>query len=188
MHRSDIIQAATLLFSQKGYYGTSMKDIARAVHLREASLYHHVTSKQEILLNVLDQELDSISSDVYAVADSALSPEEKLRSAMQVYIGRLSQDINLSTLLLLGYRNLEPRLRAQHIEHRDRFEQVWRHIIREGIKKGIFREVDVSMATFAILGIQNWMVAWYREDGPMKTLELADRFSDFILRGLRIDR
>ena len=50
MTREEILEAAAQIFSQKGYHGTSMQDIAEAVNLQKASLYHHISSKQELLL------------------------------------------------------------------------------------------------------------------------------------------
>ncbi|MFN2174581.1 MAG: TetR/AcrR family transcriptional regulator, partial [Anaerolineales bacterium] len=58
MNRDEILEAAVQIFSQKGFHASSMKDIANAVDLQKASLYHHVSSKQEILALLLDQSLD----------------------------------------------------------------------------------------------------------------------------------
>src|SRR3989304_7860226 len=109
MQRSDIIQAAAPTFREKASPAASMQDIADAVQLQKASLYHHVSSKQEILLAILDQALDLLISDMRNVVDTDLSPAEKLRSAMQVYIGRLTENPNLAAALLLGARSPERR-------------------------------------------------------------------------------
>lgn len=188
MQRSDIIQAAAQIFRHKGYHATSMQDIADAVQLQKGSLYHHVTSKQEILFTILEQALDTLIADMRPVIVADLTPEEKLRLAMQVYMGRLTEDADLSTVLLLEYRSLENRLRTRHIARRDRFEGLWRKIIQEGVDKGIFRSVDVAVVAFAIIGVQNWMITWYREGGRLTSLEIADHFSDLFLRGLMVNK
>jgi AcrR family transcriptional regulator len=188
MQRSDIIQAAAQIIREKGYHGTSMQDIADEVKLQKASLYHHVTSKQDILFTILEQALDLLISDMREVVDSELNPEEKLRLAMQIYMGRLSEDADLATVLLLEHRSLEDKLRTRHTARRDRYELLWRKIIQEGIDVGAFRSVDVNVATFAILGVQNWMITWFKAGGRLSELELSDQFSDLFLRGLRADR
>ena len=188
MQRSDIIQAAAQIFRQKGYHATSMQDIADAVQLQKASLYHHVTSKQEILFTILEQALDTLIADMRSVIAADLSPIEKLRLAMQVYMGRLTEDADLSTVLLLEYRSLEQKLQIRHNARRDRFEGLWRQILQEGVDKGVFRPVDVSVVAFAILGVQNWMITWYREGGRLTSLEIADHFSDLFLRGLAVSQ
>ncbi|NIM93845.1 MAG: TetR family transcriptional regulator [Anaerolineales bacterium] len=187
MRRSDIIQAAAQIFRQKGYHATSMQDIADAVQLQKASLYHHVTSKQDILFTILEQALDLLIADMHSVVESELSPDEKLRLAMQVYMGRLAEDADLSAVLLLEHRSLEHKLRSRHVKRRDRYEGLWRQIVKEGVEKGVFRPVDVAVVSFAILGVQNWMITWFREGGKYSALELADHFSDLFLRGLLID-
>jgi hypothetical protein len=120
-----------------------------------------------------------------AVVDSDLSPEEKLRLAMQVYMGRLTEDADLATVLLLEYRSLQENLRSRHAIRRDRYENLWRKVVEEGVEAGAFRQVDISITTFAIMGVQNWMITWYREGGRMTALELSDHFSELFLEGLR---
>ncbi len=188
MQRSDIIQAAAQIIREKGYHGTSMQDIADAVQLQKASIYHHVESKQDILFTILEQALDMLIADMRAVVDSDLSPEEKLQLAMQVYMGRLTEDADLSTVLLLEHRSLEDELRVQHIKRRDRYEVLWRQIIQDGVDQGFFRPVDVSVVAFALLGVQNWMITWFKSGGKYSALELADHFSDLFLRGLRKEK
>jgi AcrR family transcriptional regulator len=185
MQRSDIITAAAQIFRQKGYQAASMQDIAEAVHLQKASLYHHVESKQEILLTILNHALDLLIEDMQAVMASDLPAEDKLRQAIRVYVGRIAGDADLAAVLLLEYRALEPGLRQRHIRRRDRYEALWRDLVRQGIETGGFRQVDEKIATFALLGIQNWMITWFREGGGRNAEELADSFADMILQGLQ---
>ena len=186
MQRSDILQAAAQIFRRKGYHAASMQDIADAVHLQKASLYHHVTGKQDILLAILDKALDLLIDDLQQVVDSDLAPEEKIRRAMQIYIERLTEDTSLAAVLLLEYRSLEPDLRVRHIERRDRYDHLWRGLIREGVEVNLFRPVDEAVATFALLGVQNWMITWFRQDGRFTARQLADQFCDLFINGLRV--
>lgn len=188
MQRSDILQAAAQIFGKKGYHAASMQDIATAVHLQKASLYHHVDSKQEILLAILDKTLDLLIADLEAVVDRNLPAQEKLRLAIQAYVGRLTEDADLAAVLLLEYRSVEPDLRAQQVTRRDRFEGLWRQILREGIQSGAFRRVDGSIATLALLGIQNWMITWYREGGRLTPRELSQQFYELLMYGLSNDK
>ncbi len=186
MQRDDIIQAAAQIFRQKGYHAASMQDIADAVGLQKASLYHHVDSKQDILLSIFDQVLDLLIEDLERVVLSDLSPDRKLQQAMQVYVERLTKDTDLAAVLLFDYRSLDPSLRSQQNARRDAYEELWRQIVREGIDEGSFRTVDEAVTVFALLGLQNWMITWFRKDGRLSADTLADRFSDLILDGLRV--
>lgn len=184
MQRSDILQAAAQAFRQKGYHATSMQDIADAVQLQKASLYHHVTGKQDILLAILDHALDLLIADLEEVVATDLPPDQKLRQAMHAYVGRLTQDADLAAVLLLEYRSLEPKARTQHIKRRDHYEQIWRNLIKEGVEANIFQPIDEAVATFALLGVQNWMITWFKREGSLSAQQLADRFCDLLFHGL----
>ena len=187
MQRSEIIQAAAQIFRQKGYHGTSMQDIADAVALKKASLYHHVLGKQDILVSILDQALDLLIEDLQAVIDQDLPAQEKIRQAMRVYVNRLTEDPDLAAVLLMEHRSLEDDLRAAHIARRDRFETLWRSMIEQGIAQGSFRSMDQRLATFALLGVLNWMITWYRPNGRMRAEAIADQFADLVLEGLVLE-
>ncbi|MEX2030490.1 MAG: TetR/AcrR family transcriptional regulator [Anaerolineales bacterium] len=184
MAREDILLAAAQVFRRKGFHGASMQDIADAVGLQKASLYHHVHSKQEILLALLDRALDLLITDLEPIAGEDSPGGDKLRRAVRSYMARLTQEPDLAAVLLLEYRNLEPELRRRHMPRRDRFESLWRDILSRGSERGEFRPVDAAIAGAALLGVQNWSITWYRRNGRLSPDELADQFSDLVLRGL----
>lgn len=184
MTREGILEAAALIFSEKGFHATSMHDIAEAVHLQKASLYYHFNSKQEILIAILDHALDLINSRLESVLDQALSPDERLRQAMVSYMQTIAENKNLSAVLLLELRSLNPELKARHASRREKFEALWRDLIIEGKRDGIFNSIDPSMTGRAILGVMNWTVTWYRNDGPRTATDIANMFADLLLRGL----
>ncbi len=126
MTRDDILEAAAQIFSQKGFHAASMQDIAQAVNLQKASLYHHVTSKQDILLALLDRALDILIEHINRVVQQPLPADEKLRQAMCAYLEVLLDHRDLASVLLLEHRSLEPQFHTRHIPRRDRFEQLWR--------------------------------------------------------------
>ena len=184
MQREEILAAAAQIFRDKGYHATSMQDIAEAVHLQKGSLYHHIRSKEEILASLLDRALDLLILSMQEVMASPLSVEEKLRSAMRMYADNIAVHSDLAAVLLLEYRNLSPRLRARHMGRRDRFEALWRELLRQGMQQGVFRTSDEKLVALAILGVQNWMLTWYRAEGPLSAAELSNRFADLFLNGL----
>lgn len=184
MTKDQILAAAAQIFSQKGYHGTSMQDIALAVHLQKGSLYHHVSSKQEILYDLLNHALELLTEKVTAAISRETDPEARLRAAIKAYLTTLAEYQELAAVMLLEHRSLEPKYRTLHIPHRDRFERIWRDLIQEGKNAGVFDSSDASMSARAILGVANWTVTWYRKDGPMTSAEIADQFADLFLKGL----
>ena len=189
MTRDEILVAAAQIFSQKGFHAASMQDIAQAVNLQKASLYHHVSSKQEILVDLLDQALDILIERMNEVLALPLPVDKKLRQAMKVYLTTLLDQRELAVVLLLEHRSLDSELHARHVPRRDRFEHLWRDLIQQGLDEGVFRWVDSSLASKALLGVINWMVTWYRADGSLSAEEIADQYADLFLLGLtnRVD-
>ena len=187
MTREGILEAAARIFSEKGFHATSMQDIADAVNLQKASLYHHFSSKQEILVDILDHALDLINSRLEFVLSQSLSPGEKLRQAMVSYFQTIAENQNLAVVLLLELKSLDPELKARQASRREKFEGLWRDLISEGKQQGVFNDVDPSLTGRAILGVMNWTVTWYRRDGPRSAREIADLFADLLLNGLLIN-
>lgn len=184
MTRDEILLAAAQIFSQKGFHAASMQDIAQAVNLQKASLYYHVSSKQEILVDLLDRALDLLIERVNDALESAESPEGKLRKAMRVYIESLAEYQDLAAVLLLEHRSLEPKYHSRHIPRRDRFEGLWRDLIKEGKEAGVFTCASPSLTARALLGVMNWTVTWYRPDRPLSAAEITEQFADLFLEGL----
>ncbi len=186
MTRDSILLAAAQIFSEKGFHAASMQDIAEAVSLQKGSLYYHVSSKQEILVELLDQALDLLIARQEEVMSLPLPPAAKLRQAIVSYLTTLRDHRNLSAVLLFEYRSLEPQYRARHNPRRDHFERQWRDLIQEGIDAGIFSPVETAFASRALIGGLNWTITWYRPDGPLSAEEIANQYADFYLEGLRI--
>jgi len=184
MTRDDILDAAAQVIRQKGFHGASMADIAGAVQLQKASLYHHVSSKQEILLALLDRALEMLFEQIDVVAKQSLPADEKLRQMIQVYLRLLADNSDLSTVLLFEHRSLEPAQHKRHIPNRDRFEALWRDVLDDGVRAGLFNCPDTALAVRALMGILNWTLTWYRADGPLSIEQIADQYTNLLLNGL----
>jgi len=184
MNRAKILDAAAKIFGEKGYHATSMQDIAEAVKLKKGSLYHHVSSKQEILFTLLEKALDFLIESIEEVAIQDISPEVKLKQAMSVYLNILTEDRALSSVLLLEQRSLNSKYAAAHTPHRDQFEKIWREIISEGLASGQFNSADPAQATRYLLGTLNWTITWYNPNGPLTSAEIAEQYAYLFLNGL----
>jgi AcrR family transcriptional regulator len=184
MTRQEILEAAVQIFSRKGFHATSMQDIAEAVNLQKASLYHHISSKQEILVEVLDQALDLLIDNMQEVMKCELPPDQKLRLAMQAYLKTLIDHRELAAVLLLEYRSLENEYRARHIPRRDRFEQLWRELIQDGLEAKVFHCTEPALTSRALLGVMNWTITWYHPDGSLTAEMISEHFADLFLCGL----
>lgn len=184
MTRQDILEAAAQVFRQKGFHGASMNDIAKAVHLRKASLYHHVSSKQEVLLEILDQALELLLSRISKITESNKPADEKLRLMIREYLQILVENIDLAAVLLFEHRSLDRRQHARHVPNRNKFESLWKDTLEEGVRNKIFKYDDPGLAARALLGIMNWTITWYDPKGDKTIEQVADDYTRLLLNGL----
>jgi AcrR family transcriptional regulator len=184
MTRDEVLNIAAQVISQKGYHAASMQDIASAVGIKKASLYHHISSKQEILFVLLDQALELLTQRMQVALGLPLSPEQKLRQAISSYLETMLENRDLAAVLLLEYRSLEADQKSRHIPRRDQYEGLWKTLIQEGIDQGIFQHFDVGLEARSLLGVMNWTITWFRVDGKLTPRDIAQQIADLFLLGL----
>ena len=185
MSREAILESAAQVFRQKGFHGASMADIADAVQLQKASLYHHFSSKQDILLELLDRALEMVTEGMLQVMAKDVPAEEKFRLAMRAYLKTLSEQGDLVSVMLLEHRSLDPEYRSRHIPHRDRFENMWRDLIQQGVESGVFVCDNIPLTVRGLMGVMNWTITWYRPDGKLSIDEISDDFASMFMNGLK---
>ena len=184
MTRDDILDAAAQVFRQKGFHGASMSDIASALDVQKASLYHHVKSKQEILLALLDRALIMLTDHIASIAAQAVPADQKLRQMIRGYLSALSENTDLTAVLLFEHRSLDKKSQSRHVPQRDTFEALWRDVINEGVRSKVFDLKDTGLAVRALMGVMNWTLTWYHPDGGKSIEQIADDYSDFVLKGM----
>ncbi|GAB4541631.1 MAG: TetR/AcrR family transcriptional regulator [Anaerolineales bacterium] len=184
MTREDILDAAAQVFRQKGFHGASMSDIAETLGVQKASLYHHVSSKQEILLELLERALGLLTEHIAQIAAQPLPPDQKLRAMMRAYLSDLAQNPALTSVLLFEHRSLDKKSHARHVPQRDKFEGLWRDALNEGAREKVFHCTDAGLTARALMGVMNWTLTWYRPNGEKSIEQIADEYAEFILKGL----
>jgi AcrR family transcriptional regulator len=198
VHRDQIIRAAADVLQRNGYEAATMKDIAAVVNLTAASLYHHFKNKDALLLAVLDAGLAYVLDEITPIAASALPPEQKLRQMIARHIVGVTENravgaamvFEIRTLMTLIPENGEPdvdlvRQRDAFFADRDRFEALFREVVREGIAQGVFRAVDVPIFVKLLLGAHNWVGVWYKAGGRLDGEQIAGLMTDMLLTGLQ---
>lgn len=184
MTRDDILDAAAQVFRQKGFHGASMSAIADAVDLQKASLYHHVRSKQEILLALLDRALGMLTSYIADISSQTIPADQKLRQMIRGYLSALADNADLTAVLLFEHRSLDKKSHTRHVPQRDKFEGLWRDVLNEGVRAKIFDCKDTGMAVRALMGLMNWTLTWYRPEGGKSIDKIADDYADLLFHGL----
>ena len=180
-----ILKEAARLFYGKGYSASSMEDIADAVGMKKGSLYYHISSKEQLLFEIMDRFSEKVQGLITPLLDSdEMSSADKIRQAIKGHLSTLDTDIFAVKVFLLEYRALGDDYRHRVLEGRATYETAFRRLVAEGIERGEFVDVDVAIATRSILGMCNWATQWYSPSGGQSTDEIASIFADIILGGL----
>ena len=181
--RNELTRQAARLFAEKGYHGTSIGDLAEAMGVQKGSLYAHIDSKADLLWEVardgaaaFHEALDKVPDDV--------APTEKIRLALRAHLQVVAEQLDVATVFTREWRYLEGERRDAFLAERRRYEERFRALFREGRELGGLRtDLDDATATLLALSAANWAYTWMRPDTD--TDELADRFYDVLLDGMR---
>lgn len=179
-----ILRAATALFAERGYHGTSVRTLARVLRLETPSLYYHFPSKQEILFAILDRTLDDLLDGLRRAVAAADGAEDRLRAAVGFHVlfhARRRQEAFVSHSEL---RSLTPANLRRIVAKRDEYEQVFRGLLTAGVRSGVFRVPDVKLAATAILSMCTGVATWFSDGGRLSPEAIAGRYVEMIVRSV----
>lgn len=180
----EIIAAAIQLFKEKGYHATSMQDIADAVGLQKGSLYHYISSKEELLIIIIQEALDVYISRLNEIAAGPEPPRERFAAAVRFHLIGIATNLGMLTVFLREAHALTPEQRQIVDRETDRYNRIIEGIYAEGVREGVFRPLDPKLTCLTLLGACNWFYRWYRPDGPRSLEEMADFFVDVLFNGI----
>ncbi|MGB2670286.1 MAG: TetR/AcrR family transcriptional regulator [Candidatus Acidiferrum sp.] len=179
--REIIIKAAGRLFREKGYEGTSVRDLADAVGLQSGSLFFHFRSKEEILLSLLEEGLRRAVAILDRHLAAAVSPREKLSAILHGHLEAiLEEERDAFYVVLRDWRTLSSQSRRKVIALRDEYEERIARALNELGQTGLIPK-NTRIFRLFLLGALNWTVQWYRPDGGLTIEQLADNFLDLML-------
>lgn len=183
--RNQIHRVACKLFRDKGFHGTSIRDIAEEVGLLGGSLYNHITSKDDLLWEIVDAAAERFFSALRPIVDSGLGTLQKLRSAMIAHVGVIAEDLDAAAVFTVEWRHLSPERRAAFTGRRNDYEQMFRRLVRAAIHDRLLSVQDETTATLFIFSTLNHMFTWFKTDGPLTAEDVGRVMSDYILDGLK---
>lgn len=181
--RDGMLDIAVALFIERGYDATSVADLAARLGLTKSALYHHFSSKEEVLAVALDRALDPLEAVLDAPHPPAERPVDRLEGILRAAVGVLVARLDLVTLLLRVRGNSDTERRA--IERRRAFDHRVTMLVREAQEAGELRaDIDAAVATRLVFGMINSITEWYRPAGEVDAATLADDILRMALDGL----
>ena len=180
-----ILETAARLICEKGYEGTSVQDIAAACQLTKAGLYHHIRSKEHLLLEIQNYGMDVFEEQVLNQVLTIADPLERLKTCMAKNVALVTHGWSKEvTIILHEHATLTGEARAQINARKKRYVRFLESSFAEAIRSGQIRPVNPKVAAFSFLGMVLWVYKWFRPDGAIPAERLAREMSDVFFGGL----
>ncbi len=182
--RELILAEAAKLFKDRGYSGTSMRDLAGQVGMEAASMYNHIKSKDELLDTICFRISNTYISQLAEIERTGTSYGEKIKSLVRLHIRLMVEDGAAVSVANHDWKYLpEPRL-TEFKQARKNYEKGFAALIEAGIAAGEFRPVNASVALFTVLSAVRWVELWYRPGRGLSAQELENDIITVLLSGL----
>jgi len=174
----EILTAAARIFREKGYHGTSVRDIAEAVGLLKGSLYHYIRSKEQLLAKLFEGSLGDTIIELESIAARDASATERLRDMVRVYVMSVTANLDAVGIYLREWRSLPAPELARVRARRRAMRRLFEDVIGEGVRGKELSVSDPKIAALAIIGMCNWTYEWYRPRGRLTAAALADELAE----------
>ena len=182
--RIEILKSAAAAFRKLGYHGATVEQIAAALRMKKGNLYYYFKNKEEILFACHEYSHDRLQELLDDAVRSTAPAEAKLRRLITGAVHVILDELH-GTALLLDLEALSPAHLKAVVHRRDRFDRGMRLIIEEGMATRAFAPGDPKLLGFAMLGALNWISRWFNPRGPSSSEDIATRFADYLIAGLR---
>jgi TetR/AcrR family transcriptional regulator, cholesterol catabolism regulator len=179
-----VFDAAAELFWTKGYAVATTREIAASLGIQQASLYHHVASKENLLCQLCVTPLKQLLTAVESAVNESDCAEGRIRILISTHLSALLQYRTRHALMLKEMRALSGARRRQVVGLRKRYERLVLAILEDGQSAGFVRkDVPAKYLCLALLNILNWAILWFRADEALSAEQLAEIFARTYIDG-----
>ena len=179
--RERILSIAAELFSQKGYSGALVSELARMIGVTKPFIYYYMKNKQDILEQICIATIDLPHLVMEEVFAEDLSPTDLLHTFVRRFATVQGINQNYVSVFFREELNLSPEVRQYVVGRRREFDERLEGLLRKGVETGDFRIADVPVTARAIAGMVCWIFNWYRPDGRLSLDEVSRHFADLTL-------
>src|SRR6266446_467027 len=182
--RDKVLAAAVELFAEYGYHAATMRDIAQMAGIQAASIYYHYANKQALLVEVMETHMRQLNANLEHIVNKQDTVQQRLYEAIANHI-RLHTTYKSEFFIIdTEIRALEGENRKYILTLRDRYEDLLRRLLLDGLAQGILRQTDVKVASYAIIAMCTEVATWFRTDGRLSVQQVIDIYSGMITEGL----
>ncbi|MFD6392088.1 TetR family transcriptional regulator [Nocardia sp. NPDC060259] len=180
--RARLLEAAIAAFAEKGFNGTTTRDIAAAAGVSPAAVYVHHKSKEELLYLISRSGHDETLELILKAAASSDDPAIALRTVIHDFAVHHARGHTGARIVNYELNSLSPEHRTEIRGIRHRIDQTIRELVERGIKKGVFDTPDARIAATALLSLGIDIARWYRDEGDWSPEDIATAYADMALR------
>ncbi|NMI01118.1 TetR/AcrR family transcriptional regulator [Pseudonocardia sp. K10HN5] len=174
------------MFGERSYPVVGMRDIGEAVGILPGSLYVHISSKEDLLLRIVERGIQNYLDQIEPVAAASEPAGVRMREAIRAHMRVLATTLEQTRVAFNQWTYLSPENQQRIVDLRQRYEQAFTTIVRDGVESGEFRQVrSPRIAVLATIGMLNAAAQWYSPGGPMPPEEIGDALADHVLSGLQ---
>ncbi|GII94631.1 TetR/AcrR family transcriptional regulator [Sinosporangium siamense] len=175
-----LFRAACWLFSERGFHGTGIRDIAEIAGVAVSGMYYYASSKDEILEAVTRRVMETLVAGSEATLRDIDDPAERLVALMAVHVAFHARNPRAAKVADHEFQALTGEAREGVQRLRDAYEAVWADTLRAGVRHGVFQDRG-NVARLALLQMATGVAHWYRADGALDIPQLCERFGDMAL-------
>jgi len=181
--QEEIVRVAAKLFKEKGYSAVTMRDLAKAIGIKAASLYNHINSKQDILNKIIISLAEEFTEGMTSIQSSDASCIEKLKKIIELHVRISSQNIYGMASLNNDWMHLEDKLNYYQKLRID-YENDFRAILKEGIASGEIVDTKPDVMMFSILTTLRSLYIWIPKKEDINPEELAQTLNQILIKGI----
>jgi AcrR family transcriptional regulator len=179
-----ILRHAARIFAEKSYHSTTMRDISRVTGVSLAGLYHYCKSKEELLFLIQDNCFGRVLERLEERLNEVKDPVSRLRIFIDNHLSFFAANMSEMKVLSHEAESLEGDLHAHVSTKKDKYTKLATRILKDiQHGQGPTGRVDLTVATYALFGMMNWIYNWYDPRGKLKVSELVDNVTRLFLRG-----
>jgi AcrR family transcriptional regulator len=179
-----ILDVATVLFYEKGYHATTMREVAAGVGIKAGSLYNHFPSKEELFFQIAEGVMQNLLAAGREAVAAAPEPRDQLRALVRSHVVYHAEQRFRAKVADDQLNALGPERRAVVVEVRDAYERLWRDVLDAGRDAHGWVVPDTPVVTFAITTMCTSVDVWYRESGRLTPSDVADVYEELVLGAL----
>ena len=179
-----ILRSAARIFAEKSYHSTSMRDISRATNVSLAGLYHYCKSKEELLFLIQDNCFGRVLERLEQRLQDVEDPIAKLGIFIENHLSFFAANMAEMKVLSHEAESLGGDLYTHVSNRKDNYTKLARKILREVQETGSSKEpIDLTVATYALFGMMNWIYNWYDPSGKLKVSQLVVEITRLFVSG-----